>query len=235
MPLYTLASVLPLLVAATASVETACAGLDDVFLQKDCRTTHAARAALLRAELPKARFLAQGTLRARPFDFARGTYTFALTDLVGDEVPSDLQNADLYLSSFQAEPRAHVFPTVAAGTLRCARARVESLQGVYDTILLDAFTLTSARLTEADARTSPLRDATVAVEVIGHLEQVPTTICCGISTTSMVKGARASCNYAPFRFVVEEARAEGLPARGFTSEPVASDIPAAWHGAPPAP
>ncbi len=235
MPLYTLASVMPLLVSATASVDTSCAGLDDVFAQKDCRTAHAARAALLRAELPKARFLAQGTLRARPYDFARGTYTFALTDLEGDEIPQDLRDADLYLSTFLPEPRAHVFPTVAAGTLRCARARVASLEGVYDTILLDAFTLTSARLSETDARTSPLRDATLPVEVIGHLEQVPTTICCGVSTTSMVKGARASCSYAPFRFVVEEARAEGLPVRGFASEPQAVEIPAAWLGAPATP
>ena len=228
MPLYVLASALPLLTAATMGVDDACAGLADVFQQKDCRTAHAARASLLRAQLPKARFLARGTLRARPFDFARGTYTFALVNIEGDEVPYLLRDADLYLSSFLAEPREHVFPTVAAGTLRCQSARIDSLGGVYDTIVLDAFTVTSAPMSEAEARESPLRDATLAVEIVGRLEQVPTKVCCGMSTSAMVKGARAPCSYAPFRFVVEEARAEGLPVRGFAKEPEVAELPPEW-------
>lgn len=235
MPVYTLASILPLLVDATSTVDLACGSISDVFEQKDCRTAYAARATTLRTHLPGARFLAHGTLTARPFDMARGTYTFVLSDLDGDEVPSDLRDADLYLSSFLPEPRTHVFPTVAAGTLRCQSARVAAMDGVYDTILLDAFTMTSAHLSEAEARESPLRDATIPVDVIGHLEQVPTTICCGTTTTSMVRGARASCSYAPFRFVVEEARAEGLPTRGFTTEPEAEDIPDTWTGTTAAP
>jgi hypothetical protein len=63
------------------------------------------------------------------------------------------------------------------------------------------------------------------VEIIGRLEQVPTRICCGMSTSTMVKGARAPCSYAPFRLVVEEARAEGLPTRGFAREPEPAELP----------
>jgi hypothetical protein len=233
MPLLSLASVFPILTAATMGVDDTCAGLTDVFAQKDCRTAHAARASLLRAQLPKTRFLARGTLRARPFDFARGTYTFALTDIEGDEVHELLRNSDLYLSSFLPEPREHVFPTVAAGTLRCQSARIEALEGVYDTIVLDAFTMTSAPMSEADARESSLRDATLSVEIVGRLEQVPMRVCCGVSTTSMVKGARAPCSYAPFRFVVEEARADGLPVRGFAKEPEVAELPPEWTAVSP--
>lgn len=232
-PLYTLASLLPLLTEASIPVGPACDGWTDPFERHDCQANHAKRTAILARELPKLRVHATGTLRARPFDFARGTYILDLAELDGAGTPSALERADLYLSTFLPRRRSSVFPAVHSGTLACKRARVDELQGVYDTLVLDAWTVESAKLATEDARESPLRDADVPVELIGHLVQTPVTICCGPTTTTMVKNAYAGCSYAPFRFVVDEARAEGLPTRGFATEPTPTDAPVeAWLEAP---
>ena len=75
--------------------------------------------------------------------------------LVRDRVPELLEDADVYMGIFLAEPRAHVFPTVYAGTLTCKEARIAELGSEtpsgtvgdrYHTIVLDPFTMVSARM-----------------------------------------------------------------------------------------
>ena len=62
---------------------------------------------------------------------------------------------------FLAEPRAHVFPTVYAGTLTCKEARIAELGSEtpsgtvgdrYHTIVLDPFTMVSARSAKDDGK-----------------------------------------------------------------------------------
>lgn len=233
-----LAGFLPVLAEAAQPADRLCASRnDDPFALRACQRTAAARNAALARVLPTQRFYATGTLRARDFDFKTGTYTLMLADIDGDRVPELLEDADVYMGIFLAEPRAHVFPTVYAGTLTCKEARIAELGAEtpsgtvgdrYHTIVLDPFTMVSARMDESTAEASPLRDATLSVELIVRLEQTPVKVCCDVGTLQMVGSVYPACAYSPFRLVVEQARAEGLPVRGFGAEIAVQDVDADW-------
>ena len=60
--------------------------------------------------------------------------------------------------------------------------------------------------------------ATLSVELVVRLEQTPVKVCCDVGTLQMVGSVYPACAYSPFRLVVEQARAEGLPVRGFGAE-----------------
>lgn len=208
----------------------------DPFELRDCaRALTELRAAAARV-LPEQRFLARGTLRARPFDFDRGVYVFALEDLDGDLVPWLYADAEIYLSALRPDRRANMLPTVHSGTLSCKQASIPGLTGIdtsagrvgdrYPTIVLDAWTIASTKLSEQEARESPLRDAERPVELIVRLEQSSVNLCCGVTTRTLIEGARAPCAYSPWRVVVDEARAEGLPTLGFATEVLPADGPA---------
>lgn len=232
-----LAALLPFLADATLPVDRFCGGQsDDPFAVRACQRAAAARAAALARVLPNQRFYATGTLHARPFDFDAGTYTLALTDLDGDVVPGMLADAEVYMGSFLAEPRAHVFPTAYTGRLRCAEAHIAALgrdtpNGIvgdrYHTLVLDPFTMVSPRMDEPTAAASPLRDAALPVELVVHLEQAPVQLCCDPGTTQLIGAAYPACAYSPFRVIVEEARAEGLAPLGFATEVTVDETDAA--------
>jgi hypothetical protein len=215
---------------------------DDPFELRDCvRALTELRETAARF-LPVQRLLARGTLRARPFDFERGVYVFALEDLDGDVVPWLYADAELYLTALRPDRRANMLPTVHSGTLSCRQASIPGLSGVdtsagrvgdrYPTIVLDPWTITSSKLSEQEARDSPLRDAELPVELVVRLEQSTVNLCCGVTTRTLIEGARAPCTYSPWRVVVEEARAEGLSTIGFATEVVPAEasppLPMPW-------
>ena len=86
--------------------------------------------------------------------------------------------------------------------------------------------MVSARMDESTAALSPLRDATLSVELVVRLEQTPVKVCCDVGTLQMVGSVYPACAYSPFRLVVEQARAEGLPLRGFATEIAVQEVEA---------
>ena len=223
-----LSDVVPQLSLLALPVDSVCGmRTDDPFELRDCaKEMETLRAAAARL-LPSQRFHATGTLRARPFDFDRGVYVVALEDINGDVVPPLLRDADLYLGGFRPDQRANMLPTVHSGSLSCKVATIPGLRGVdtpygrvgdrYATIVLDPWTITSPRLTEDAARESPLRDAELSVDLVVRVEQEDVNLCCDIGIRALLHDAWPACRYRPWRVVVEEARAEGLPTLGFAT------------------
>jgi hypothetical protein len=142
-------------------------------------------------------------------------------------VPPLLGDADVYLTALRTDQRANMLPTVHSGSLSCKAATINGMRGVdtpygrvgdrYTTIVLAPWTVTSPRLTEDAARESPLRDAELSVELVVRVEQEDVNLCCDIGTRALIGSAWPACRYRPWRVVVEEARAEGLPALGFAT------------------
>lgn len=185
--------------------------------------------------LPGQRFLASGTLRGRPFEFERGVFVFALEDIDGDHVPSLYADADTYLGALRPDRRQNMIPSVHSGELACKRATIPDFvdggaargqAGLqYPTIVLTPWTITSPTMTETAARESPLREPVRAIELVVRLEQHRVDLCCAPSVRALIESARAPCSYSPWRVVVEEARAEGLPTIGFATDVVADEGP----------